>query len=73
VRVEVTAGGALVVEGTTNASGLFTDTFNFTSDIAVTTKVRLKGFKPFRAGGTVTANGLDVGVTFNADTIVDLP
>jgi len=74
VRIEVTAGGALIANGTTDASGTFTDaTFNFVSNTAVTTKVRLKGFKPFRAGGTITSSGLSVGVTFQTDNIVDLP
>jgi hypothetical protein len=74
VRIENASTGALVSEGSTSAAGTFTDaTFNYVSDLGVTTKVRLKGFKPFRAGGTITVNGLSVGVTFQTDNIVDLP
>ena len=74
VRIEVTAGGALISEGSTNASGTYTDGgYAYTSDVAVTTKVRLKGYKNFRTGGTITSNGLSVGVRFELDKIVDLP
>ncbi len=73
VRIENASGGALVAEGTTNASGLFTSSFNYSTDLAVVTKVRLKGFKNFRTSGTITSSGLSVGVRFVADNIVDLP
>jgi hypothetical protein len=74
VRIEESPGGTLVADGTTNASGIFTDsTYNFGGNQAVLTKVRLKGFKNFRTAGTIVSTGLSVGVTFQADTIVDLP
>ena len=74
VRIENASTGAEISQGTTNASGTYTDaTYNYTGDLAVTTKVRLKGFKPFRTGGTILSTGLTVGVTFQADNIVDLP
>ena len=74
VRIENTSTGALISNGSTNASGTYTDaTYNYTGDLVVTTKVRLKGFKPFRTGGTIINTGLTVGVTFQADKIVDLP
>ncbi len=74
VRIELVSDGSLVADGETNASGIFTDSsFNFVSDTAVLTKVRLKGFKPFRAGGTIISTGLSVGVSFITDSIVDLP
>lgn len=74
VRIELISDGSLVAEGFTNASGTFTDSsFNFVSDTDVLTKVRLKGFKPFRTGGTIVSTGLTVGVTFQTDSIVDLP
>lgn len=74
VRIELSSDGSLVADGTTNASGTFTDSsFNFSTDTDVLTKVRLKGFKSFRTGGTIISTGLTVGVTFQADKIVDLP
>ena len=74
VRVERVSDGSLVVEGSTDSTGEFTDSsFNFSSDLDVLTKVRLKGFKPFRTGGTIVSTGLTVGVTFQTDSIVDLP
>ena len=74
VRIENASTGALISNGSTNASGTYTDaTYNYSGDLAVTTKVRLKGFKNFRTGGTITGNGLTVGVTFQFDPAVDLP
>lgn len=74
VRIELVSDGSEVAQGTTDSSGTFTDsTFNFSTDTDVLTKVRLKGFKNFRTGGTIVSTGLTVGVTFQADNIVDLP
>lgn len=74
VRVELVSDGSLVADGSTNASGVFTDSsFIYVSDTAVRTKVRLKGFKPFRSLGTIEATGLSVGVSLIDDPAVDLP
>lgn len=74
VRIENASTGALISQGSTNASGTYTDaTYNYSGDLAVTTKVRLKGFKNFRTGGTIVSTGLSVGVTMADDTSVDLP
>jgi hypothetical protein len=73
VRIEQDSDGALIADGETNASGTFSASFTFTGDLDVLTKVRLKGFKPFRTGGTIESSGLTIGVTFLRDTIVDLP
>jgi len=74
VRIELVSDGSLVADGETDASGVFTDSsFDFVSPTAVLTKVRLKGFKPFRANGTILSTGLSVGVSFITDSIVDLP
>jgi len=74
VRIENQSTGALVSQGTTNASGVYTDAaYNYTGDLAVTTKVRLKGFKNFRTAGTILSTGISVGVTLANDRIVDLP
>lgn len=74
VRIENQSTGALVSQGTTNASGIYSDaSYNYTADLAVTTKVRLKGYKPFRTAGTIESTGLSVGVTMLTDPAVDLP
>jgi len=74
VRIENASTGALVTNGSTNASGVYSDgTYNYTADLSVRTKVRLKGFKNFRTLGTITSNGIDVGVTMRTDPDVDLP
>ena len=73
VRIEESPGGALIAEGSTNASGTFTAPYAYTVDQDVLTKVRLKGFKNFRTSGTITISGLTVGVRFEFDDIVDLP
>jgi hypothetical protein len=74
VRIEATSDGSQVTQGTTNASGVYTDgSYNYGGDLAVTTKVRLKGYKNFRTGGTISSTGISVGVTLQADRIVDLP
>jgi hypothetical protein len=74
VRIENASTGAQISQGSTNASGTYTDaTYNYSGDLAITTKVRLKGYKNFRTGGTITGNGLSVGVTLATDNIVDLP
>ncbi len=74
VHIQESSGGALVTQGETNASGIYSDsTFNFGGDLAVLTKVRLKGFKNFRTAGTIINTGISVGVTLADDDIVDLP
>jgi hypothetical protein len=73
-RIENTSTGALIAQGNTNASGTYTNSsYNYAGDLAVTTKVRLKGYKNFRTGGTIESTGLTVGVTLATDNIVDLP
>ena len=73
VRIELDPAGTLVSQGSTNASGTYTDSYSFSSNQDVLVKVRLKGYKNYRTGGTITANGLSVNVRFQADNIVDLP
>lgn len=73
VRIERSSDGSLISDGSTNASGIHTDSFAFVSDVPVTIKTRLKGFKNFRTTGTITNTGLNVGVRFQPDNIVDLP
>lgn len=70
VRIEET-DGTLITNGSTNASGVYTDTYLYTTNEGVNVIVRLRGFIPFRATGTITASGLTVNVRFIADTIVD--
>jgi hypothetical protein len=74
VRVELASDGSQLAQGSTDAFGTFTDsTYNYGGDVDVVIKVRLKGFKNFRTNGTITSNGLSVGVLFANDPIVDLP
>ncbi|UCD24752.1 MAG: carboxypeptidase regulatory-like domain-containing protein, partial [Gemmatimonadota bacterium] len=74
VRIENASTGALISNGTTNASGVYTDaTYNYGGDLSVRTKIRLKGYKPFRTLGTIVSTGISVGATLITDTIVDLP
>lgn len=72
VRIEE-LGGTLVSQGTADGTGEYTDSFVFSSDLAVRIKTRLKGTKPFRTTSTITAAGMTVTATTTADTIVDLP
>ena len=72
VRIERDSDGSLITEGTTNSSGVFTDSFNFVAtDVAVI--VRLKGFKHFRAATEITSGGLSVAASMQADRTVNLP
>lgn len=73
VRIERVSDGSLVTEGTTNGSGVFSDTFNFTGNLAVNVIVRLKGFKFFSASATIDAGGLSVAAPLQADPTVSLP
>jgi hypothetical protein len=74
VRIENASSGALITQGETNASGVYSDgTYNYGGDVNVTTKVRLKGFKNFRTAGLIEGTGISVGVTLQTDDIVDLP
>ena len=74
VRIENAGTGVLIANGTTNVSGVFSDaTFNYSADVNVRTKIRLKGFKPFRTLGTIISTGISVGATLITDSIVDLP
>jgi hypothetical protein len=70
VRVEET-GGTLISNGSTNVSGVYTDTYLYSSDQGVNVIVRLRKFLPFRATGTITTAGLTISVRFIKDTIVD--
>ncbi len=60
-------------EGSTNACGVFTDSFNFSCNVCVTTRVRLIGFVPNEVSGQITMCGLTVSVTLIRDSIVSLP
>jgi hypothetical protein len=50
-----------------------TNTIQYTADINVVYKARLKGFKPFRSTGVFGTAGVTLGVVQNVDSIVDLP
>ena len=74
VRVEEDPGGTLIDDGTTNGSGVFT--FSYTDAVPQAAKVivRLKGYKPATAFGTIASGGgLTQGFTMIPDPIVNLP
>jgi len=71
VRISKQSDSSLVANGTTNASGVYTASYNYTGSLAVNVAVRLKGYIPFDTTGTITTSGLDVNVRFIKDTIVD--
>jgi hypothetical protein len=73
VRIETRPGGVLITEGTTNSSGVFADTFTYTSDVDVTAVVRLKGFDFFSTPAVIEATGLTVAVPLQPDGSVNLP
>lgn len=73
VRIEKSSNGSLIAQGSTNASGVFTAAYTYTTDVAVLTKVRLKSYRFFRTAGTIGSTGLTVGATVQKNTIVDLP
>jgi hypothetical protein len=64
----------LISEGTTNASGVYTDSsYAFTVEVPVSVVARLKGFKFNRASATIDASGLSVPFTMVKDNAVNLP
>lgn len=73
VRVEQSSNGALIDQGSTNVSGIFSFSYNYVSDLDVDVVVRLKGYLPVRIAATITSTGLSVPVTFVDDEIVNLP
>jgi hypothetical protein len=70
VRIEKT-DGTLITNGTTNSSGVYTDSYLYVTNINVNVIVRLRKFLPFRATGTITLSGLTINVRFIKDSIVD--
>jgi hypothetical protein len=72
VRIEE-LDGTLVSQGTANASGLYTDSFVFSSDLNVRIKARLKRIRSFRTTSTITSSGMTVVAAVTTNKIVDLP
>lgn len=73
VRIERDDNGVMIAEGTTNASGVFTTSFNYTGDIDAKIIARLKGYKNNAAVSTITTSGLSVPFTMLRDEAVNLP
>ena len=73
VRIEEDPGGNLIAEGETDASGVFSASFNYTADQDVIVRARLKGFVPNSAAATIESTGLSVPFTMILDTSVNLP
>ena len=72
-RFEESTGGTLINQGTTDANGLFSFSYNYGGDIDVDLIARLKGYLPQRVAATIVNTGLTVPITFIQDNIVNLP
>lgn len=75
VRVETDPGGTLISNGSTNASGIYTFSYNYTGDQNVRVIARLKGYdEETGAYDTIKSpNGLSVPLTMVRDDAVYLP
>ena len=73
VRVETEPGHTLIADGSTNGSGVFTATYNYTASQAVRVRARLKGYKNNQALGTIASTGFTQGFTMIRDVTVNLP
>lgn len=74
VRIEDDPLGTLISNGSTNASGVYSDgTYNYAGDEDVKIIVRLKGYVFFSTLGTIISTGISVPVTLVTDTVVELP
>ena len=73
VRIENQSTGALIAEGTTNSSGIYTNaTYNYSSPESVKVIARLKGFKFNAAFAIITVDGLAVPFTMIRDSAVNI-
>ena len=72
IRIEAT-GGALISEGATNSSGVFTDSYNFLGATDVNVVARLKGYKNNGASDQIGSGGLSIPFTMIRDQAVNLP
>jgi hypothetical protein len=74
VRVEEDPSQALISDGTTDSSGVFSFSFTAATPQDVLTIVRLKGWKPANAFGTIAGgSGLTANFTLIPDPVVNLP
>jgi len=74
VRVENAAGGALVSNGVTNSSGVYTDTYIGSVPLSVKVIARLKGYKFASALSSIIVNtGMSIPFTMIKDQAVNLP
>lgn len=73
VRVETDPAGALLGNGTTNSSGIYT--FAHTGSVPQDVKViaRQKAYRPNQAFDTISATGLGVGFTMIDNPVVNMP
>jgi hypothetical protein len=72
VRIEET-DGTLIVDGNTNASGIFSSSFTYTIPVAVNIVVRQKSYKFQTIAATIQSTGLAQGVSLVASKTVNLP
>ena len=72
IRIETTAG-TLIVEGETNASGVYSVSYNYGGDVNVNVIARLKKYNNNQAADTIGSTGLSVPFTMLRDPSVNLP
>jgi len=72
VRIEET-DGTLIIDGETNASGIFSSSFTYTGDVDVFVVVRQKIYKFQRVAATIESTGMTQGVALTANKAQNLP
>lgn len=72
IRIQET-DKTLVAEGTTNASGVFTAAFNYTTDLTVKVEVREKTYKFQSISALIVSTGMSVPVSLSANPTQNLP
>ena len=73
IRIEKRSDGTLISEGTTDANGLYSDSYNYVGDVNIKVISRKKGYKNNSAYDTITTNGLNIPFTMIKDNSVNLP
>jgi hypothetical protein len=73
IRIQKTSDNSLITEGSTNASGILTYSYNYSVNTPVKIIARLKGYKFNSAIDTILSTGLSVPFTMIRDDAVSMP
>jgi hypothetical protein len=73
VRIENASTGALISNGSTNSSGIYTDNYTGSTPLNVKVIARLKGYIWYPIFAQITGTGLEVSFTLSRDKAVNLP